>query len=84
MLLGPLAPVIMEIWPEAMLAIIIGIKNGLTRLGPFSIRMVCCSSQVCRPPMPEPTYTPTRSGSAFSPIFKPASFNAAWLVTTAN
>jgi len=73
---GPLAPYRMEIWPLAMLAIIIGMKKGLTRRGPRSSRMLYCSSQLPRPPMPEPTMTPVRSGSAFSPMRMPASRRA--------
>ena len=65
---GPLAPNWIETWPEAMLLIIIGMKNGLTRPGPFSTRFACCSSKVSMPPMPEPMITPTRSRSIASHV----------------
>ena len=41
-----------DTWPEAMLLIIIGMKNGLTRSGPRSSRFWCCVSNVSMPPMP--------------------------------
>ena len=50
--LGPCAPRILATWPVPMLAIIIGMKKGLTRPMPPSISRVCCSSSVAMPPMP--------------------------------
>ena len=44
--LGPWAPIILATLPVAMLAIIIGIKNGLTRPRPPSSIFLCCSSSV--------------------------------------
>jgi hypothetical protein len=41
-----------------MSEIIMGMKNGLTRDGPFSRRVRCWSSKVAIPPMPDPTTTP--------------------------
>ena len=38
-----------------------GIKNGETRLGPFSTRARQFSSKVATPPVPVPISTPTRS-----------------------
>src|SRR5579875_251864 len=73
--LGPRAPTCMLTAPDAMLMIIIGAKNGLTRSGPRSRRIWCCSSHVCAPPMPEPMTTPTRSRFA-AEIAKPASSSA--------
>ena len=73
--LGPRRPYCMEICPDAILLIIIGIMNGETFLGPRSRRMECCSSSVRRPPMPEPTRTPARSASK-EPSWRPQSFHA--------
>ena len=42
-----------------------GMKNGLTRFGPFSRRVRCWSSKVEIPPMPDPTITPKRVGSTW-------------------
>ena len=39
--LGPLAPKRIERWPEAMSAIIMGMKNGLTRPAPRSSMRLC-------------------------------------------
>src|SRR5690606_5470096 len=61
--LGPRNPNWMAVWPAAMLAIIMGTKNGLTRPGPRSSRTWNCSTRVSIPPMPEPSTTPTCSGS---------------------
>ena len=47
-----------------MLEIIIGIRNGLTRSGPFSISLRNSRSHVVRPPTPQPMTTPTRSAIA--------------------
>jgi hypothetical protein len=38
----------------------IGMKNGLTRFGPCSMSLRCCSSKVAMPPMPLPKTTPKR------------------------
>ncbi|MDF9559004.1 beta-ketoacyl synthase N-terminal-like domain-containing protein, partial [Bacillus tropicus] len=35
-------------------------KNGLTRRGPFSVKILNCSSYVSIPPIPEPIHTPIR------------------------
>jgi len=56
---GPLSPSRMELQAEAMLGIIMGMKKGLTRVGPLSKRMPVCSMKVSRPPTPEPTSAPT-------------------------
>ena len=51
---GPVAPYLMAMVPAAMLAIIMGMKWGDTRRGPFSMSLVCSLSKVSNPPMPEP------------------------------
>ena len=45
--LGPCAPSILATLPVPMLAIIMGIKKGLTRPRPPSISLRCWSSKVC-------------------------------------
>ena len=56
----PLKPVRMEMFPAAILLIIMGMKKTETRFAPFSRNFWCSSSRVCIPPMPLPTMTPTR------------------------
>ncbi len=62
---GPLAPKRIEIRPEAMLMISMGMKNGETRSGPLLRRTLCVSRSVLIPPMPDPTRTPNRVPSTF-------------------
>src|SRR6267378_3648881 len=50
----------METSPEAMLTIIIGMKKGETRSGPFSLSVSWVLSSVWIPPIPEPISTPKR------------------------
>ena len=70
--LEPRAPVAMEIWPAAMLAIMVGMKKGEMRDGPCSRSLVWVASRVSMPPMPQPTMTETSSASSAG-IFQPAS-----------
>src|SRR5262245_169993 len=72
---GPLAPNRIEISPEAMFTISIGMKNGDTRSGPLALRTSWESSSVVIPPMPEPTRTPKRVPSIWS-TFRSASSTA--------
>jgi len=72
---GPFAPKRIEMRPEAMLMMSIGMKKGETRSGPLSSRVLCVSSSVVMPPMPEPTRTPKRVRSTRS-TFSPASSTA--------
>src|SRR3982074_800494 len=65
----------MEIWPPTRLTMMEGMKNGLTRRWPFCTAVGSVSSSAARPPMPEPTITPTRSPSGLS-VGRPASFRA--------
>ena len=60
--LGPWALKSMDMWPAAMLGIIIGMKYGLTQSGPRPNSLLCCSSRVSRPPRPALMQTPRRSG----------------------
>ena len=60
---GPFAPKRMAIVPAAIFDIIIGIKKGETRPGPRSLSFSVSLTNVFMPPMPEPTYTPSRSFS---------------------
>src|SRR5579862_650628 len=77
---GPLALNWIEIMPATMLMIVPGTKNGDRRLGPLAIISRMLSSIIGSPPMPEPTFTPTRSAlesSITSPASSSASFVAA-------
>ena len=49
---GPLSLYRMESWPEAMLTISDGMKNGEIRLGPRSRSTLCHSRMDWMPPMP--------------------------------
>src|SRR2546428_6570596 len=73
--LGPLAPKRMEIRPDAMLMISMGMKNGETRSGPLALSTSWVSRSVVMPPMPEPTRTPKRVLSTCSRS-RPASSTA--------
>src|SRR6266540_1961050 len=73
----------MEIQPEARFTMAAGMKKGLMRDGPRSMRMVCSRSMVAKPPMPLPMYTPTISSLPAS-TFSPESFRAKSAAATAN
>src|SRR3989442_2452252 len=64
--LGPLAPKRIETSPDAMLTMSIGMKNGETRSGPFSMSILCASRSEEMPPMPEPMSTPKRVPSSLA------------------
>jgi hypothetical protein len=77
-MLGPVQPSSMATMAGVALGIIIGTRNGVTRLGPRSMRTRSCSSSVARPPMPTPATTAQRAGSApVSPASRTASMAAA-------
>src|SRR5471030_2753953 len=58
---GPRNPYLIEIWPGAISAIILGIKKGLKRGVPSPLAKATTSSKkVFKPPMPEPHITPMR------------------------
>jgi len=78
---GPLNPNWIDTCPAAMSEIIIGMKNGLTRPGPFSSCTECWLSKVSMPPIPDPMSTPTRSRSSVSRS-SPEVLSASWLATT--
>jgi hypothetical protein len=59
-----LKPWRIETWPLTRLIRAEGMKNGLTRRGPFSCSSMAVSAMVPRPPMPEPIITPVRSRSS--------------------
>ena len=73
--LGPRSLLYIENRPEAMFRINAGIMKGDSRPGPLLSRTMCCSSVVCRPPMPEPIITPISSRLDFSRS-RPESSNA--------
>src|ERR1039458_2256762 len=60
-----------------------GGKNGLTRVGPFSKRILVCSNRVVSPPIPLPTTTAI-SCWFVSLICSPEVANASRLAATAN
>ena len=61
--LAPVKPCFIDTRPAVALTIIIGTRNGLTRLGPRSRWTPICASSVVRPPTPVPAITATRAGS---------------------
>src|ERR1700761_5629553 len=74
--LGPRRPYLIDIWPGAISAIILGIKNGLKRGVPSPLaKFTTSSKKVFKPPMPDPHITPMRLVSSFSKS-RPASFTA--------
>ena len=78
---GPWKPYLIDTWPEIMLMIEAGTKNGEIRRGPRLAYSICVSSISGRPPMPEPTSTPMRSAISSlssSPVGRPAS-RTAWI-----
>ena len=72
---GPFTPKRMDTCPEARFTTIAGTKNGEIRRGPCSRSRRCSRSIVPKPPIPDPTMTPNRSGSATG-IPNPASSKA--------
>ena len=64
---GPLRPYMIESWPEIMLMMVPGTKNGeILRGPPASIGIMRGSSISGRPPMPEPMQTPICSRVSLS------------------
>ncbi len=72
---GPFALNWIEIKPATMLMIVPGTKKGDRRRGPLAIISRMLSSIIGSPPMPDPTFTPTRSAFESS-IVRPASSRA--------
>src|ERR1700744_3963400 len=60
---GPFRPYLIERWPEIMLMIEAGTKNGEILRGPPFNQLSCSCSMGSRPPMPAPHTAPQRSGS---------------------
>ncbi len=81
--LGPVRPKRMATCPLAMLAMSMGMKKGLMRMGERSNRVLDCSSHVARPPMPEPTHVPVCS-PATSSALRPESAKARSAPMSAN
>src|SRR5512139_1191174 len=74
-LIGPLAPNLIETWPEARFARTAGNVKGEIFLMPPASKTAFSLSIVARPPMPEPMMTPVRSALSGS-IDRPASASA--------
>ncbi len=81
--LGPLKPWRIETWPDARLIRAEGMKNGLTRRGPFSFSSMAVSAMVASPPIPEPMITPVRSRASSSGGTQPESRTASSAAATA-
>src|SRR6267142_925822 len=73
--LGPFSPCMIERFPEIMLMMVLGMKNGEILRGPPFSTSLCVSSIIGSPPMPEPTLTPMRVALA-SVTSRPESFSA--------
>ena len=54
-----------------------GMKNGDTRRGPFSFRVIAVSAMPSMPPMPDPIITPVAIWSSRLVGFQPES-SSAW------
>ena len=78
---GPWKPCRIDTAAGAALGIIIGMRNGDTRRGPFSLMTRIWSSRVWMPPMPVPMNTPRRVGS---PVNSPACSRAMSAAARAN
>jgi hypothetical protein len=65
-ILGPCKLYLIATFPDAILIIAPGTKNGEIFLGPLSLRIKALSSIVPKPPMPEPIETPILVFSIFS------------------
>src|SRR5713101_6602483 len=72
---GPFSPCMIDRFPEIMLMIVLGMKNGEILRGPPFSTSLCVSSIIGRPPMPEPILTPMR-GAFASVTSRPESFSA--------
>ena len=75
---GPFRPSMIESWPEIMLMIEPGTKNGDIRRGPRFVYSAWFSSISGRPPMPEPTIAPMRS--AFASLISSPLSRTAWML----
>ena len=71
---GPCALYLIATVPGAMLEIIMGTKKGETLPAPFSMSLVCSVTSVWMPPMPDPMYTPKRSGAMLSAVMTLSSY----------
>ena len=64
----------MAIWPEAMSAIMVGMKRGDTHFPVGSSRRLFTLATITsKPPTPEDTMVPSSSGAMFSPLTRPLS-----------
>ena len=72
----PVADIDPEYNPRRIIRmVILGMRKGETRPGPFAFRSEYCCSVSVRPPMPEPMTTPQRVGSSWAKS-RPASSTA--------
>ena len=61
---GPLAFQRIDTWPDARFTIADGMKNGVTLRGPDWRSFLCSRSITSNPPIPLPTYAPTRGATS--------------------
>jgi hypothetical protein len=82
----PRKPCSIDTWPATALAMILGMKCGEMRRGPFSSNCTNCSSMPVMPPMPVAMIEPQRSRSASLSVFgsRPASPRASFEATSAH
>ena len=74
---GPFRPYLIDRFPEIMLMMVPGMKNGEILRGPPASNSLWVCSIICRPPMPEPMLTPIRS--AFSGVTWMPQSRIAWM-----
>ncbi len=80
--LGPIAPVMIAIWPAPTFAMPIGMKNGEILSGPRSPISSTLSNSVFTPPSPDPTITPVRAARSSSRRPGSPAWSRAWRVQT--
>ena len=80
---GPLKPNSIDTTPEARLMSEPGMKNGLTRRGPFSASSKVVSSIEGRPPIPDPMRTPVAYLSSSVLGSQPESLTACFAAASA-
>ena len=78
----PRAPTFIEMFAAPIFPMVKGTNNGFTRFGPFSIMRWMPVWIANKPPIPDPTRTPTRS--AFVSISYPLCAKASTLAATPN
>ena len=73
---GPCNPNFNEAYPETILDIAPGTKNGEIFFGPFSASFILFSSMVPKPPIPDPIETPNFDKSVSSRSIRESSIHS--------